>query len=526
MLGPVVIGQDEQTELHVQAMIQGGRRQLDIRIWRRGPTGFAPSRNALTLESPDLDALREGITELLEASNGGQQVARVVWDKDEGRRLRAETEPFGTRFVARLGFWQRVRDTWRPAGDGLTLSADQLKPLQDVLERMRPRLLEPDIENSEDGSVVLQPAALLRWPTPGADWLTAEPHRLTFHPRGIRISATVEEDEEEQHRLVLCQWRREESLWLPRDVSLSLSVPDLDTLLLQMRHLADGKHDEAYAEIVCSAGSTVQISVQNGERGQTLQIEERPAAPEDYSFEPRLALPLEYLPRLGRTLAQSGMLLIARLSEEERAELQSRQGMEIAPVIVSDALPEISLESAASEAGAIPGQTHDGGRTTANGAQPDDQDGGHCSEEAGVEESVVETPRRLTPLGNIQLGRHDVFLYLQEEEDRHLALQWEGRTLLVPMGHARELLSALRDLYYETLRGRRRPVSTVGGEPEVRLRVHSQGSAITVELEHEIAGRSTRLVFPVGDVPRFLSVAEAAITRVSATDDAPNSVEK
>src|SRR5579872_2729422 len=49
VLDTVVIGQDDQTELHVQAAIVGGRRQVDIRIWKRGPTGFAPSRSALTV---------------------------------------------------------------------------------------------------------------------------------------------------------------------------------------------------------------------------------------------------------------------------------------------------------------------------------------------------------------------------------------------------------------------------------------------------------------------------------------------
>src|SRR5579864_8362104 len=111
---PAIISQDEQTEIHVQPVVQSGRRQLDIRVWRRGAAGFAPSRTGITLDADALRALQEGIGELLHASEGGRRAARVVWDGENGRRLRAETEPFGTRFVARLAFWQRVRDSWKP----------------------------------------------------------------------------------------------------------------------------------------------------------------------------------------------------------------------------------------------------------------------------------------------------------------------------------------------------------------------------------------------------------------------------
>jgi len=90
---PVVIGQDDQSEVHVQPAVQSGRRQLDIRVWHRGTAGMAPSRTGFTLEAVDLTALQEGIAELLQASDGARRVARVVWDSEGGRRLRAETEP-------------------------------------------------------------------------------------------------------------------------------------------------------------------------------------------------------------------------------------------------------------------------------------------------------------------------------------------------------------------------------------------------------------------------------------------------
>src|SRR5919199_3943568 len=140
---PLVISQDEDTEIRVQPATQGGARHLDIRIWKRGPSGFTPTRDALMLDRADLEAVRQGIDELLEASDGGTQVARIVLDSGDGRRLRAETEPFGTRYVARFGFWQRGRDSWHPDGDGIVLSADRLSPLQTDLARYASWLEEP-----------------------------------------------------------------------------------------------------------------------------------------------------------------------------------------------------------------------------------------------------------------------------------------------------------------------------------------------------------------------------------------------
>src|SRR5947209_5871888 len=269
---PAVIRQDDASELRVHVAIQSGRRQLDIRIWRRGPTGFAPSRNALTLELPDVSALHDGIAELLEASHGGRQVARVVLDTGEGRRLRAETEPFGTRHLARMGFWQRVRDTWRPADDGLVLTADCLPDVQALLAAARTRLLAPPEALSSGEPAVLQPAALQRWPAPGADWITIEPGRLAFHPRGIRITATVEE-RDQHHVLVLRPWRRVESLWVPEDTSLPLCVPELDALLRYLRDLADGKASGPEQDIPCMEGGELRVRHADSAGGQALFIE-------------------------------------------------------------------------------------------------------------------------------------------------------------------------------------------------------------------------------------------------------------
>lgn len=571
-LGPIVIAQDSQSELHIQAIVQSGRRQLDIRVWRRGPSGFAPSRSALTLELADLDALSEGIAELLEASNGGRQVARVVWDKDEGRRLRAETEPFGTRFTARFGFWQRVRDTWKPAGDGLTVAAEQLTALQDVIRTLRPRLQAPEENAPVDSETVLRQEGLRRWPNPGADWLTAEPaarfpsptgqpqvpERLTFHPRGVRITAVVEERDHE-HLLVLCQWRREESLWTPEDQTLALAVPELDVLLAQLRQLADQKRplDVPTEPIPCRDGNLVRIDAagdslqiqrstnttfDEAPDGASLESGEMRAAPDsalrdvgaEQTTEPAdyltyLSVPIEYLPRLGRVLAQGGMMLIFNLSEAERANLQREDSPAIAPAIEADAIL-LPLEPPAEwHAGEISSDAHHA--IGATEWAPDLLPGGIAPplDEADTEitsstssqqlqelpEAVPEPPiRRLSPLGEVQLGRHLVFLYLQEEHDRHLSLQWDGYSLQIPVAEIQHTLDALRDLYYDALRGRRGQVAVPGAD--LHLSVHNQGSASFVALEGEYEGKIHRLSIPTGQVPSFLNAGSTALSRLEA----------
>lgn len=493
---PLVIGQDESSELRVHVAVQSGRRQLDLRIWRRGPTGFAPSRSALTLELPDVSALHDGIAELLEASHGGREVARVVLDSGEGRRLRAETEPFGTRHLARMGFWQRVRDTWRPADDGLVLTAECLPEVRRILADARTGLLEPPDRASARDAVVLQASALQRWPPPGADWITIEPARLAFHPRGLRITATVDE-QDGRHALVLRPWRRQESLWLPEEADLRLAVPELDALLTYLRELADGKVAGSEHEIACMGGGSVHVTREDGAGGSVLIVERLSTEGEVLG---RLTIPGEYLARFGRMLAQSGMLLITHLTDAERQELQGSDGPEIAPEIVAEALPPPQPEP---DVG--PEQSDEAGDAQAEGI------------EAPAEPVNEPPPRRFTPMGEIQLGRQCIFLYLVEERDRHLSLQWDGRSLLIPIDHVEQLLEDLRTLYYDALRGRRGHISTVGGEPGVHMSVHNQGSTVAVVLEHEIDGRRTRLAFPVGQVPTFLNTATSVLRRLPST---------
>lgn len=331
-----VIGQDEDAEIRVQAVTGTAGRRLDVRIWRRGPGGFAPTRDALTLDRPDLNALRQGIDELLEASDGGQQVARIVFDSGDDRRLRAETEPFGTRHLAHLGFWQRARSTWKPDGDGMDIGASLLVPLRAALSDFEGWL----------GTVPDQPAEaedmprrdLDPWPRPGADWLTVESGRVALHPRGFRITCTVEEAGD-QHVLSIRQWRREDSLWLPEPGSMTVTLSGLDALLTALRAMHAGSETEA--EIAQEGGPVLRASVQ----GDMLCLDQHATS---HQPEQQVSLPAEALPRLGRALAESWDLLLADLSPRERERVESldlQMPAELTPAPVEES-PEAPLPQA------------------------------------------------------------------------------------------------------------------------------------------------------------------------------------
>lgn len=324
----LVIAQDDQTEIHVQPVVQSGRRHLDIRTWRRGAAGFSPSQVGVTIEGVHLKALQAGITELLHASDGGRTVARVVRDSDDGRRLRAEVEPFGMRYVARLGFWQRVRDSWKPLDDGLVLAADRLRPMHAALERFGTWAIEPDsgaggLDRSLKNALH---ATLDRWPSPGADWLTIEPDRVTLHPKGIRITCMVTE-QGDKHCLVVRQWKRDDTLWLPEPVSVSLTISDLDELLSALLRLSDRNRtdDERIEEVLeCRSGSILRIVVEDDAARGVLRLfaQSKKGEALDPTFDQRVFMPAQYLHRFGRSLAQGWFLLAGWLSDTEREALQ------------------------------------------------------------------------------------------------------------------------------------------------------------------------------------------------------------
>jgi hypothetical protein len=522
-LDPVVIGQDDQTELHVQAVIQGGRRHLDIRVWRRGPTGFAPSRNALTLDAPDLDALQEGIAELLEASDGGRQVARVVWDKDEGRRLRAETEPFGAHFLARLGFWQRVRDSWKPAGEGLVLSADRLRPLQALLRDIRPRL-EPDVvtvAGPPESETEQEEDSRQSWPPLGADWITIQPGRVAFHPRGFRLTAEVAEDDREAHALIFRQWKREDGLWLTNDENLRLSLIELDGVLAYVRSLIElptEANDPTGEQIRTTAGATVWVRLIPAEGGSDLCLDERPPCDDgtEMSFERRLHVPATHLPRFGRMLWQSRVALIAHLSKDERDALLSAEDLkevvESAQALAVDSGAEVSPNRDDSGSGPLKNESREQERVVLEEARmiawkPDPRP------RQSDQPEQPDAPWAVS-MGDLKLGHFHVFLFLQDAEPRSLTMQWEGRSLQLPADHLEDFMARVRDLYYDALRGRRGRAVTIGTRPAVTVSVHHHGTTTFLALDQEIEGKTTHLSFPTQQVPAFLNVAETALANI------------
>jgi hypothetical protein len=523
----VVIEQDDGTEIHVQPVFQSGRRHLDVRIWRRGPSGFAPSRNALVVRVDDLPPFRQGIAELLEASNGGRQAARIVWDDDDTRRLRAETEPFGTRFLASFAFWQRVRDSWKAADDGLVLAADRLEQLQDVLARLSPWMEEKPPDESEPEEDALQRHALYGWPSPGADWITVAPGHIAFHPRGIRITCTVSE-EDDRRSIVLRQWRRVDSLWVPEDTALPLTVVDLDTLLFAMAQLLEDRAGAgATTTVPCSGESTLRLVVSGREHEETLTLEQEATA-DEAGERRRLSLPYEYVPRFGRMLLQAGSFLAAGLSEEERETLQS--GEHASPSVVAyDSLPEaIRYEVAHGPA------RSDGGKAEADGASPHGDGAGeallsvtahahhgllHAADRSsgsdGNGEPTEELPAvRVTPLQEVELGGQLVMVALQSGRQSSLALTWNNRFLSLPLDILETLTQDVRELYYDALRGRRGQPLTIIGEPPVTVSIHNEGSRMYCAVQSGVDGSSVRLQFPANQVPLFLDATRAALTKL------------
>ncbi|MBV9281231.1 MAG: hypothetical protein JOZ41_14215 [Chloroflexi bacterium] len=682
---PVVIGQDDQSEVHVQAVVQGGRRLLDIRIWRHGSGGLAPSRDGLTVDMGDLALLRDGIGELMQVSERGTRVARVVWDGEDGRRLRAETEPFGTRFVVRLGFWQRVRDSWKPADDGLVVAAEGLPSLQAALDRFTSWLRRAAGEEPRQMPASPSSDILNRWPPPGADWLTSEPDRIAFHPRGVRLTCTVTE-QDGRHWLEIRQWRRDDTLWLPEPVSIALSIVDLDGLLSRLLRLAgaqEGGPGGAQEELRCTDGSAIRVSVVRDGTGTILAVDQRPAirAAVQSGFEPRIRLPAEYLPRLGRALAQGWFLLAGWLSEAERASLQpsperseravpwdatptppvrdlssaapaadeplpqprqagppssiSRSRLDAAsgvgqvfsfgvesetpgtvilgrsevrvvvegillprsislpldvtarilpgldsmmdawqrqsrvdPVLLSDR-PDCAVygrvggagqtrtaelrvwtgpttsESLSFEATYLP-ELIEGLREALRLAGLPVPDAPAAVEIPATPPALVlqpssparvrpvaptaplETPGPVPPtdgapgpaapvsipLGAVTLGQTPISLTIQGPlEKAKLHLRWGGNILELPVNDLDDILSDIRSLYYDVLRGRRGRTLTVGDYPLVTVSVQNRGTDLYCVLQQDVDAEVTTLAFPAREVPTFLNAARAALAR-------------
>lgn len=475
----VIIGQDEATEIRVQALIQSGRRRVDIRVWRRGPSGFAPSRSGLTLNVADLDALSAGIVALLRASRGGTDVAHVVGD-DDTRRLHAEIAPFGAHHVARFGFWQRVRNTWRAADDGLTVSSVQLPALRQALPRFRPWLAFPRGEGQPDTS---GREGAGRWPPPGADWLTVEPASIALHPRGIRITATLIGDGANL-QVAIRQWQRDERLWVPRDQAMKLPVSAMEPLLTALEALEQNSKHEAIGRRQMELGETA-IWLRSSEHGE-LTLERREQA-ED-GVETILVLPAEHLPRFGRFLLESWSLLVDRLSAEALMEPD-------VALIVADALPEVSPTDP-------PSHVDEGAPATGAGLAADTR-----------HEEVTPKPTPPVPLGTATVSEHHlVFSHLDAIPEAMFFVQWEERSIEIPTRCCADIVAGVRTLYYDALVGHRHML--VHEEVGMRVAVHNQGTRLCLVLEQGREGDVAALTIPGSEVPTFLNAVEAALSHL------------
>lgn len=542
----VVIGRDDGHPLYVQATVQNGRRHLDIRPWRRSSVGFAALGPGMSIDADKIVPLEHGIAELLAASNGGRQVARVVWDDKHGRRLRAEVEPFGLRFLARLGFWQRGRDTWHQIDDGLLLSAEHLIQLRDVLHGFHAWVCDPDPQAALAETIGAERELLHRWPAAGADWLTAEADRIAFHPRGIRVTCTLIE-REDGHRISVCQWRRHESLWLPDMGALFLVAADLDAVLGRLAGLTDRHEAEGVSEpeaVACRDGSSLRLSLTHGERS-TLLVEQRNVRDGVASdFEVRLTMPAEYIPRFGRALAQSWSLLAASLPPEERADLTrradpwasertgSRTGPAVEDAITSAKPPreraheaEVAIDTEMSGASTLLDPEGTEPATVLLAPELHDLIPERVMEEPVLTPEASEDPQTgesaadaqdeqplYVRLRTLALGTHRVALSLQGSSERpEFTLAWADRALHVPLESLGEMLLGLRALYYDALRGRRGRALVVGQHPSITITIDNHGSGLYCDWREETDAALPMLSFPASEVPLFLDAAEAAL---------------
>jgi hypothetical protein len=116
-------------------------------------------------------------------------------------------------------------------------------------------------------------------------------------------------------------------------------------------------------------------------------------------------------------------------------------------------------------------------------------------------------------LGKTRLGRQTVALNVRgHSECPLLSLDWDGQSLELPVERLEEMLTDVRVLYYDALRGRRGRSLSVGEYPVVTISVRNQGAQLYFWLQQEVDGETTALSFPANEVPEFLDAARGALT--------------
>jgi hypothetical protein len=523
---PVVIVQDQGSEIHIQAATPVGPRHIDVRVWRRGPAGFAPSRNALTVGHQDFAAVRDGIRQLLDTSIGGTSATRIVLEREEGRRLRAETEPFGMKFLAKLVFWQRVRDTWRPVDDGLVILAEGLETVLHSIDRFLPWIEAGSLAADEHAADALKHHVSHTWPRPAPDWLTVETGRVVFHPLGVRVTFTVALHDG-AHVLAVHQWRRAESLWVGSVCSFDLDLVAVDTLLNRIRAIEAGQEDEPPES---GAQGPIRVSVEGSESLIVDVMNE--------SGEPicRMTIPLSQIGRLGRALLQAGSLLAQSLTSEERARIDemSEDSPEVA-VYEAELTAENTIATAPTTAPPPPTYTSfrdmilntvatptapprteperdlppEASPPLAELVEREPEVGGRDPED--TEDDLFAREPAYIPVTDIRLDRHRVHISVLPGDDGTLAIQWGNRSIALPVSTLSGVISDFRDLYYDALRGRRGKPIVVAAQPPMTISVLHQSTQLYFALAQEREGSGTHLSFPANEVPLFLDAAREAL---------------
>jgi hypothetical protein len=115
---------------------------------------------------------------------------------------------------------------------------------------------------------------------------------------------------------------------------------------------------------------------------------------------------------------------------------------------------------------------------------------------------------------DVQIGSVPIRLDLAgSEAHRHLRLSWTEGSLGFPLVALDSLLSDIRSLYYDALRGMRGRTVAVG-DASIDVALHSHQSTLYVEFR----GPEGKLAFPTSEIPAFLNTLREAVNNEGGDD--------
>jgi hypothetical protein len=122
---------------------------------------------------------------------------------------------------------------------------------------------------------------------------------------------------------------------------------------------------------------------------------------------------------------------------------------------------------------------------------------------------AVKQPAEPEPahVGDIEVGSRRLALDLRGPEARRLlCLSWDGGSIRLPTAGLEDMLTDVRALYYDALRGVRGRSLSVE-DPPVEIALLSRGT----ELQIEFRDGSDSLSFPAREIPAFLNATREAL---------------